>query len=48
MSVILINEYKELLHQKYEIEQMLPFLPDGYISKKNEVSIIKEQVERCK
>ena len=34
MSVILINEYKELLHQKYEIEQMLPSLPEGYISTK--------------
>jgi hypothetical protein len=30
----IIKEYKELLRQKNEIEQKLPFLPKGYISTK--------------
>ena len=34
MSAIIINEYKELLLQKNKIEQILPSLPEGYISKK--------------
>jgi hypothetical protein len=34
MATIIINEYKELLLQKNEIEQTLPSLPAGYISKK--------------
>jgi hypothetical protein len=34
MSAIIINEYKELLLQKNEIEQTLHFLPEGYISTK--------------
>jgi hypothetical protein len=34
MSAIIIKEYKELLRQKNEIEQKLPFLPEGYISTK--------------
>ncbi len=34
MSAIIIKEYKELLHQKNEIEQALPSLPKGYISTK--------------
>ncbi len=34
MSAIIINEYKELLRQKNEIEQTLPSLPEGYISTK--------------
>ena len=73
MSAIIINEYKELLLQKNKIEQTIPSLPEGYISKKtikgkqyyylqnridgkiisrylkkNEVDIIKEQVEFSK
>ncbi|MFV0516941.1 MAG: hypothetical protein ACK5MV_06060 [Aminipila sp.] len=35
MSAIIINEYKELLAKKNEIEQRLPYLPEGYISEKN-------------
>jgi hypothetical protein len=34
MSAIIIDEYKELLLQKNEIEQTLPSLPGGYISTK--------------
>ncbi len=34
MSDIIINEYQELLLQKNKIEQILPSLPEGYISKK--------------
>lgn len=34
MSAIIINEYKDLLRQKNEIEQTLPSLPEGYISTK--------------
>ncbi|MEG0155890.1 MAG: hypothetical protein RR678_11025 [Lachnospiraceae bacterium] len=34
MSNIIINEYKELLLQRNEIEQTLPSLPEGYISTK--------------
>ncbi|MDI9470681.1 MAG: hypothetical protein QM296_10815 [Bacillota bacterium] len=34
MPDIIINEYKGLLSRKSEIEQRLPFLPEGYISKK--------------
>ncbi|MEG0835614.1 MAG: hypothetical protein RR413_09245 [Christensenellaceae bacterium] len=34
MSAIIIKEYKELLRQKNEIEQTLPSLPAGYISRK--------------
>lgn len=34
MSAIIINEYKELLLQKNEIEKTLPSLPKGYISTK--------------
>lgn len=34
MSAIIINEYKELLHRKNEIEQILPSFPEGYISTK--------------
>lgn len=34
MSAIIINEYKELLCQKNEIELTLPSLPEGYISTK--------------
>lgn len=34
MSDIIINEYNELLLQKNKIEQILPSLPEGYISKK--------------
>lgn len=34
MSAIIINEYKELLLQKNKIEQILPSLPKGYLSKK--------------
>ncbi|MGL5259891.1 MAG: hypothetical protein ACRC7V_07255 [Lachnospiraceae bacterium] len=39
MSAIIINEYQELLLKKKEIEQILPSLPEGYISTK----IIKEK-----
>jgi hypothetical protein len=35
MSDIIINEYQELLLKKNQIEQTLPYLPDGYISVKN-------------
>lgn len=31
MAAIILNEYKELLRKKNEIEQTLPFLPEGYI-----------------
>lgn len=34
MSNIIINEYKELLLRKNEIEQAIPSLPEGYISTK--------------
>lgn len=34
MSAFIINEYKDLLRQKNEIEQTLPSLPEGYISTK--------------
>lgn len=34
MSAIIIKEYKELLSKKNEIEQILPSLPEGYISTK--------------
>ncbi|MEG0330617.1 MAG: hypothetical protein RR537_01875 [Longicatena sp.] len=34
MLAIIMNEYKELLHQKNEIEQTLPSLLEGYISTK--------------
>lgn len=34
MSAIIINEYTELLLQKNQIEQILPSLPEGYISTK--------------
>lgn len=34
MSNIIIDEYKELLLQKNEIEQVIPSLPKGYISTK--------------
>ncbi|WP_313527873.1 hypothetical protein [Anaerotignum sp.] len=34
MSAIIIDEYKDLLRQKNEIEQTLTSLPEGYISTK--------------
>lgn len=34
MSAIIIDEYKDLLFQKNEINQTLPSLPEGYISTK--------------
>lgn len=34
MSTSILNEFKELLRQKNEIEQLLPLLPKGYISTK--------------
>ncbi|MEG0292109.1 MAG: hypothetical protein RR420_07545 [Anaerovoracaceae bacterium] len=34
MAVIIINEYQELLLKKKQIEEILPSLPDGYISMK--------------
>ncbi len=34
MSAVIINEYKELLLRKNRIEQILPSLPKGYLSKK--------------
>lgn len=34
MSDIIVNEYQRLLLKKNEIEQTLPYLPEGYISTK--------------